>query len=50
MDAKTAVGIKEFVPLSIRTRSRIVTWLWRHSNADGKLTLDRTRRLARWLP
>lgn len=35
-----------YVPLSIRTRSRVVTWLWRR----GRFTYDQAKRLARWLP
>lgn len=39
-----------FVPLSVRSESRIVTWLWRHTHPFGWLTYPRARRLARWLP
>jgi hypothetical protein len=39
-----------FVPLSIRGKSRIVTWLWRHTEYPGWLTYDRAQWLAKRLP
>lgn len=35
-----------YVPLSVRSRSRIVTWIWLHTS----LSYEWARRLARWLP
>ncbi len=42
-------GIDAYVPLAVR-ESRIVTWLWRHTEAGGWLDYQRAKRLARWLP
>jgi hypothetical protein len=50
-----------YVPLSIRSRSRVASWLWRVSAAEGGwnrdalgfrkwCTYERLRGLARWLP
>jgi hypothetical protein len=42
-------GIEAYVPLAVR-RSRIVSLLWRHTEAGGWLTYDRACWLAKRLP
>lgn len=39
-----------FVPLSIRSRSRLVSFAYRHHWSYPWLTYGRAKRLARWLP
>jgi hypothetical protein len=40
---------ESYVPLSIRSRSRVATWLWRHDRYR-LLSYETGRRLARYLP
>jgi hypothetical protein len=37
---------REFIPLTIRTQSRLACWIWRKTH----ISYETGRRLARWLP